>query len=168
MPNDGVQIIDATRKRENTEEAVPEQRAIDVRVEGEHIVLKPHHETPPILEGALDLAHPQPVHEEVPVAEEKEVVAEPPRPPFSMGAFLKAAWAGFVLTLRRMKPSKHERIMLMAEEEGSITVEDVSQKLHVSGAMATRLLAQLVARGRIKRVGVHQGRYEIAVEAEDF
>lgn len=152
-------------------ESAGRQQELDAEIEGTHITLKPHVHAPAHSELALDLAHPVDVKTE-PAEVQRAVASTIPEPlsepKFEWRSFLRTAAAGVLLSIRQLKPSRLERILLQAEEEGSITVEEVASKLHVSQAMATRYLAQLVGSGKLKRVGAHQSRYEPAVERDDF
>lgn len=167
-----VPIVDATRKK--TIQEAPTDTSLDARIEGEQIVLKPHVEIPKTSELALDLSESAPEEASVPVLApetkpvsnpEPEIVLEvpPPSPPKSVqpeSSFYLDYIHPTLHALLHIKKSKQTRIMAMANLEGSVTVEDVQSHFHISGASATRHLAQLVARGKLKRAGTHQSRYE--------
>ncbi len=171
MHDDDVRVVDMSTKSAPTasppEEPSADEVHIDAQLNGTHIVLKAHAETPSRSELSLDLAHPKPEEVKAPIAVAPiETMSVPVRRDWK--DVLKQACVYCYTSLRRIRPSRLERIVMLAEEEGSITVEEVASHFHVSQAMATRDLAQLVGSGKLKRVGVHQARYEPAVERDDF
>ncbi|MEK7155618.1 MAG: DeoR family transcriptional regulator [Patescibacteria group bacterium] len=64
---------------------------------------------------------------------------------------------------RARREARLQKILELVKKEGSIGSLDVQKYLHVSDSTATRYLKELVAQGKLKRVGSpSHARYEIA------
>ena len=112
-------------------------------------VTAPTPEQPPAPETASPQARSQPINLPTPLNQDLTGQAPIISAPSGLAGLLMRAKE----KIQFRKRAKLEKIVSLAQSKGKVTNDNVQKLLHCSDATATRYLAELVKRGRLRRVG---------------